>query len=434
MEAFTLPKDFLLGSATASLQIEGGNRNNSWYTWAEKGNIKDGSHCIVAADHWNRVKEDVHLLKKMNHQTYRMSIEWARIEPEEGEFNTEAMSHYRNEIKQLIKAGIRPMVTLHHFSNPSWLEQMGSWLNEEVIGLFERYTQYVAYHLGDIVNDWVTINEPSAYLICGYVAGIWPPGKKQISSYFKGVKNMILAHILAYEKIHEIRNMMKHSGTQVGAAHHLRIFTPANNKPREKWVIGNLERLTHDIFITGMSEGKLLFPVGTGYPLGKGKYQDFFGINYYTRSMIKFTANPATLFADLQTKDNAPINDLGWEIYPEGLYHLCKKYYKRFEIPIYITENGVCDTRDNLRTKFIYDHLFQVKRLIDEGIDVQRYYHWSTMDNFEWIEGLSVKFGLVEIDYNNHQKRRIRKSGEFYAEICKHNEISDKMIKKYIQR
>ncbi len=431
MNSFKLPENFMFGTATASLQIEGGDKNNSWYRWAEQGHIKDNTHCIVANDHWNRVEEDIELMKKLNCRVYRMSLEWSRIEPEKGKFNSEAIEHYKWEIQKLIEAGINPLVTLHHFSNPLWMEDEGAWLNAEAVSYFERYTEYVVSKLGEHVCDWVTINEPNVYLLIGYVFGEWPPGKTSIKDYLKGAKNMIMAHIKSYNKIHEVRTKMGFRDTMVGVAFHLRVYDPKHGTALEKRLCKNTDHLTQEIFIQGMTEGKLVFPVGSGYPLGKGKYFDFFGINYYTRDIISFTLNPSQLFAKTEVKEDAPVNDLGWELYPEGLYRICKKYYDRFKQPIYITENGTCDSKDAFRTRYIYDHIQQVKRLIDEGVDVQRYYHWTLMDNFEWIEGLSARFGVVEVNFDTLE-RKIRKSGQFYAELCKHKAVTDEMIEKYL--
>ena len=190
---------------------------------------------IVADDHWNKVKEDVALMKDLNHQIYRMGLEWSRIEPVKGQFSKDALKHYRQEIEMLIKNGIKPMITLHHFSNPLWLEHDGAWLTSEVIGLFERYTEVVVNELGDLVSDWVTINEPNVYLAQGYIIGDWPPGGKgKMIEYFKGAKNMILAHICSYNKIHFIRKKMGFSDTMVGVANHMRVFDPKYGTIREK--------------------------------------------------------------------------------------------------------------------------------------------------------------------------------------------------------
>lgn len=431
MKVFRLPSDFLMGTATASLQIEGGDTNNSWYRWAEQGHIKDGSPTTVACDHWNRVEEDIALMKRLNNDTYRMSIEWSRIEPQKGVFDKEAMAHYRWEIQKLVEAGIRPLVTLHHFSNPLWLEDSGSWVNPEVVRLFQRYVGYVAENLSDLVSDWVTINEPNVYAINGYVFGVWPPGKKSVADYFKVSRNMVLAHIEAYKTIHAAASARGCKDTAVGVAHHIRVLDAATEKPVEKWLARLLDRLFHEVFVVGMAEGRLIFPVGSGYPLGKGRYQDFFGLNYYSRDMVRFAWNPSMMFSSLEVKQDAPVNDLGWEIYPEGLYRLCKRYWDRYNVPIFITENGTCDARDAFRAKYIYDHLYQVARLIQEGVDVRRYYHWTLMDNFEWVEGFTARFGLYETNFHT-QERVLRKSGMFFGELCKNKGVTEEMIREFL--
>jgi beta-glucosidase len=433
MTPFNLPKDFLFGSATASLQIEGGDKNNSWYEWCEQGYIKDGTHCIVADDHWNRFEEDIALMKKLNHQVYRLGIEWSRIEPVKGQFSRDALKHYRLELELLVKNKIKPMITLHHFSNPLWLEHNGAWLTPEVVGLFERYTEVVVNELGDLVSDWVTINEPNVYLAMGYITGEWPPGGKgKMIEYFKGAKNMVLAHICSFRKIHELRGRMGFSNTMVGVANHMRIFDPKYGTRRERLSCWLNNHLFHEIFISGMAEGRLLPPIGLGYPLGKGPFMDFFGLNYYSRDMLYGTWNPVELFSRMEVKAGTDTNDLGWEIYPEGLSRICREYFKRYGVPIYITENGTCDKKDAFRTRYIYDHMLEIKKLIDEGITVERYYHWTLMDNFEWVEGLSACFGLIEVDFAN-QERKIRKSGQFYAELSKNKAVTQKMVDKYLK-
>ncbi|MBN1495555.1 MAG: family 1 glycosylhydrolase [Spirochaetes bacterium] len=432
MDPYFLPKNFSLGTATASLQIEGGDTNNTWYRWCRQpGRIRDGSDCSVADDHWNRIREDIGIMKKLNVTTYRMSLEWSRIQPDIDSFDRDTLEHYRDEIGQLKKAGITPLVTLHHFSNPIWMEDSGGWIDESSIHRFERYAQVAARYLGDLVSDWVTINEPNVYLLLSYVNGTWPPGERSIIKYIRGARNMIRAHIAAYRIIHETRREMGHGDTKVGAAHHLRLFEPKRGTPGQRLAAFLQNRLFHEIFITGMSEGRFILPIGAGYPMGRGNYQDFLGINYYTREMVSFNiTKPGQMFGDIGTREGAPVNDLGWELYPEGLYRFCKKYYRRFRVPIYITENGTADREDRFRARYIYDHLLQVSRLIEAGIDVQRYYHWSLMDNFEWAEGLEPRFGLVAVDYAT-QKRTIRPSGKFYAELCKNRGVTEAMIRKY---
>jgi beta-glucosidase len=420
MEGFNLGKDFLMGTATAALQIEGGDRNNNWYRWCEQGKIKDGTHCLRGNDHYNRVEEDIALMKAMNNDTYRLGLEWSRIEPAPGQWDSKGLAHYRIELQALLAAGITPLVTLHHFSHPLWFEDMGGWENPKSVEYFLRFTRTVVDNLGDLVSDWITINEPNVYAMGSYLTGEWPPGKKSIPGYFRVLKNMVKAHILAYREIHALRKNRGFQGqTLVGVANHIRVFAPEDNGKARR-AARRLDYLFHEIVIRGMAEGKLSFPLGGGgYPLGKGFYMDFFGLNYYSRDIIGFKlANPGLLFAELKTDPELPKNDLGWDIYPQGLYQICKEYYRRYQVPIFITENGICDGDDDQRPQFIYDHLEQVAKLREEGIPVQRYYHWTLMDNFEWAEGESAPFGLIHCDFET-QQRTFRKSGILYGELCK---------------
>lgn len=434
MDEFKLPQSFLLGTATSSLQIEGGDRNNNWYRWCELKKIKDGSHSIVADDHWNRYRSDIELLKELHSDTYRMGLEWSRIEPEPGKFNSEALTRYRDELIELIKNGIQPLVTLHHFSHPLWLEDMGGWENPKVVEYFKKYTCQVVESLGDLVDHWITINEPNVFTVYGYLQGVWPPGKQDMGAAFRVLKNMIRAHIETYQLIHRIRSEKEFPGkTSVGVAHHLRIFEPAEHKLRNRLPAKLTRYFFQDLIVTGMATGQLNFPLGVGgYPFGKGNYQDFLGINYYTRDMVRFQWNPGMMFVKLTVNDSATTNDLGWEIYPAGLYRLCKHYYQKYQLPIFITENGICDQNDTQRVQFIYDHLREVAKLIQEGIPVLRYYHWSFLDNFEWLEGESARFGLVANDYRT-QTRTIRHSGRFYAELCQNKAITQEIISNYFE-
>ncbi|TCZ77108.1 glycoside hydrolase family 1 protein [Paenibacillus albiflavus] len=434
MRAYKLPQNIQLGSATASLQIEGGDRNNSWYQFCENNRIKDGSHCIVAADHWNRYEEDIAIMKQLNQETYRMSIEWSRIEPAEGQYNQAALDHYRDEILKLLDAGIRPLVTLHHFSNPIWIEEAGAWTNPRIVNYFSKYVKTVVYALGDLVCDWVTINEPNVYLFQSYIELTSPPAKPSMKHYFKGIKLMIEAHIDAYRAIHRIRSEQHFLGqTQVGVAFHMRVFDIERKKIRSALSRKLTDYVFHTLFLEGMIHGNYKFPIHRNKQYINQRtelYCDFFGLNYYSRDIIEFTWNPFVAFAKQLVKKGIDTNDMGWEIYPEGLYRICKEIYKKYQLPIYITENGICDQTDGKRAKFIYDHLEQVAKLCEEGIPIERYYHWSTIDNFEWQEGLSRRFGLVHINYET-QARTIKQSGYFYAEICKTKEVSPEMLMKY---
>lgn len=434
MEEFKLPPDFLMGSATSGFQTEGGDRNNSWYTWCgTPGRIKDGTSCYRADDHWNRYAEDIAIMKELNHDVYRMGVEWSRIEPEQGHFDQTAIEHYRNEIELLLMNGIKPLVTLHHFSNPNWLEQADGWANPQIVRYFTEYTRYVVNQLGDLVSDWVTINEPNVYLVCGYLQGIWPPGKTDFLLLFKILRSMIEAHISSYQEIHKIRYERDFKGdTLVGVAFHLLLFEAEGGLLKNKLPTRLCRYLFQDLFLDGFASGKMRFPLGFGgYPFGMGKYLDFLGVNYYTRNLIRFSWNPMNLFGNLIVKENAPVSDVGSEIYPEGIYDVCHSCYNKYKLPIFITENGLCDADDTRRTRFIYNHLQQIVRLIGEGIPVKRYYHWSLLDNFELEQGECARYGLVANNFET-QERTIRKSGRFYAEVCREKAVTQEMIRQYL--
>ena len=425
MRPFQLPEGFLLGSSTAATQIEGGDRNNNWYDWYAKGNIRDGSSILRADDHWNRVEEDADLLTVLSQQVYRMGIEWSRIEPEKGKFDAEAMAHYREEITRIVERGVRPLVTLHHFTHPLWLTEEGGFETSKVVEYFERYVRYVVENIGDLVSEYITINEPNVYVVNGYVFGIWPPGKTNFALSAKVYINMVKCHIAAYKIIHEIR-AGKLPETMVGVAHHLRVFIPYNRFNPLDHLAAKIMRFYFQDGIVGlMSRGKIAFPFNLLLPRHiRGCYSDFMGINYYSRSAVKFRGMQDGVLP------GAPLNDLGWEIYPEGIALLCRKFYKKYGLPIWITENGVCDNSDALRAEFICDHLEQLANIAGQGVRVERYYHWSLLDNFEWLEGESARFGLVHVNYST-QERRIKRSGDFYAQICRSGGVTQKMIDAY---
>lgn len=429
-KSIQFPDHFLFGTATASLQIEGGDRNNNWYRFCEQNKTEDGTHCFIAADSWQRYDEDIKLMKQLNQGTYRLSIEWARIMPTSHEVNQEALNHYRQMISALIDANIKPLVTLHHFSNPIWFEDMGGWANQDAVLFFDQYVRHVINHLGDLVSDWVTINEPNVYVEGTYSSGIFPPNKPNFKLYFDAAKQMVLAHLRAYRIIHQMRQeKFNLTDSQVGVAHHLRVFQGENKG--DKAAARMLDYVFHDIFLEGMTYGKLLPPLGKNqYPLGKNVFADFIGVNYYSRDMVKFTNNPLRMFGELTVKNDAPVNDLGWEIYPQGLVTVCARVFKKYQLPIFITENGICDLKDLQRPQFIIDHLQAIDTLLNKGIPIERYYHWSLMDNFEWELGFTPKFGLIHIDEKT-QTRSIRKSGHLYGEISKNKNITSAIYQKY---
>lgn len=434
MKPITLPEGLLLGSATAATQIEGGDIHSNWYHWGQQGRISGNASPIEAADHYNRYPEDIRLMQTMHHQIYRMSIEWSRIEPQEDGWSEAGIRHYQDEIRALRVAGIQPLVTLHHFSHPQWFEDMGAWTNPNSVDYFIRFVERVVQAIGHDVAEYCTINEPNVFVNDTYMDGKYPPGHHDDTvSYFKASKNLILAHLHAYRLIHRLRQEQGHNDTKVGFAHHLAYFECSTSRPINRISHRLIDYAFHTIFFNGMVEGRLSLPLGRGYPMGKGVFCDFIGINYYSRHLIYPRWNPAAMFGEVDVEHNLPrhrVNDLGWEIYPEGLYAVTQATYQRYGLPIYITENGIPDATDSQRARFIYDHIAVICRLIDDGVDVQRYYHWSLLDNLEWNDGYGPRFGLVAVDYTT-QKRTIRSSGQFYGEMIRSRAVTQAMIDAY---
>ena len=376
------PLGFAWGASTSSYQVEGGIENCDWSKDFPAG---------IACDHYCRYEEDFDLLKKLNQNTYRFSIEWSRVEPEEGKFDEKEIKHYRQVNSALKKLDIEPFVGLWHWTNPLWIKNKGGWESKKIAYYFSRYAKKIVSSLKDNVKFWITINEPEIYTSSSYVSGIWPPYKKSIFSFISVINNLIKTHKEAYKTIKKIQ-----PDAQVGIATN-NTYYEALDDPISHLVKNIVERLDHF------------------YILNKIKnYQEFIGLNYYFHNRIKgFKFNQ---------NENKIVSDLGWEVYPEGIYHVLKNL-RKYKKPIYITENGLADAKDKLRKDFIRDHLFWIHKAMEEGIDVKGYFHWSLMDNLEWHKGFEPEFGLIGIDYKTLE-RKPRPSAFYYAEICKNNSLT----------
>lgn len=428
---FKLPENLLLGVATAATQIEGGDTNNSWYEWATiPGHIKDGTSPLRGNDHYNRVEQDIALMASMNIQIYRFGIEWSRIEPEEGVFDEKAIAHYRHELEILKRYKIKPLVTLHHFSNPVWFEKQGAFENPLSPMKFLTFVSYTANALADLVDEWITINEPNIYAVNGYFFGTWPPGRKNDFRALKKVyANLAASHIASYLEIHRIRQERGFLplSTKVGFANHLHVFSPLYKwNPLHRFSVKCMDTAFQDAITRAAMTGISRFPVKAlpkkvgNISIVPGRYYDFIGINYYSRGAVSFLKDGLY--------PRVPLNDLNWEIYASGITEMAKRMYDEYLAPIYITENGTCDNTDSFRSRYIYDHL---KQIVDSGLPIERYYHWTFMDNFEWAEGESACFGLVKVAYET-QERTVRASGEFYSKIIEKKGVDQALFNEYV--
>ena len=431
MEQTTMrfPEGFLWGTATSSHQVEGNNSNNDWWEWEkEPGHILDGHRSELACDWWNRAEDDFDLAREMGQNAHRLSLEWSRIEPREGEWDDDAIARYRRMLVGLRGRGLEPMVTLHHFTNPLWLMEKGGWETEAVVPLFERYVTRVAEELGDLVELWSVINEPNVYAILSYAGSRWPPGKQNLLLAFRVLRNLLLAHGRAYRAIHRLQPQ-----AQVGIAHAVRVFDPARPNSRlDRWAASLPDRIFNRLVLTALTEGVLAFPLAFNRKVPElVDSVDFLGVNYYTRDMVAFDASrPGELFGRRFYTEGAEMSDGGYgEVYPEGLYRLLK-WLAAYGKPIYITENGLPDEDDDQRPRFLLTHLAATHRAMQEGVPVKGYFHWSLVDNFEWAEGWSLRFGLVALDVET-QERTVRRSGQLYKEICQANAITQDMVERY---
>jgi beta-glucosidase len=417
------PKGFLWGTATSAHQVEGGNRNNDWWEWERRpGKIADGSTSEIACDQYNRYREDFDLIKEFGHNAHRLSIEWSRLEPQEGLFSCDEFDHYRRVLGALRERGIEPMVTLHHFTNPLWLSRMGGWENPKAVEYFARFAKAAARELGALVQLWNTINEPAVYAHQAYIEGNWPPGSRSLRTACIVLTNMLRAHALAYHALHE-NSPGRHCA--VGIAKSITAIEPLRpgNLP-DKALARLSDFLFNWWFLDAIETGKLSWPIGMGQKVQilSGTH-DLIGINYYTRRKVRFALQgPAALLRRTrETPPSATANNLGRESYPEGLYGTLIRL-KKYKRPIYITENGCADARDSIRPKYLRDHLIQIHRAITDGADVRGYFHWSLLDNFEWAFGLTPRFGLLEVDYRT-QARSPRPSAHVYSKIARENRL-----------
>ncbi|MFH1513343.1 MAG: family 1 glycosylhydrolase, partial [Bacillota bacterium] len=287
---------------------------------------------------------------------------------------------------------------------------------------FLRFVTRMVQAFGTDVTEYVTINEPNVYATLGYFYGEWPPGKK---SFFKAMRVMsvlAVAHVQAYQLIHALQKGMGAQETRVSCAMNMQVFEPLNPRKFKHRLAAYLaDRCFQASVSRAMELGVFRWPIRNLGRIKKGLYCDFIAMNYYTRvAMDGFKPG---------VRKGVPVSDLGWEIYPQGIADCLKKLLQLHPLPVYVTENGTCDNRDAFRCRYLYDHLLALTK---SGLPVKRYYHWCFLDNFEWAEGESARFGLVHVNYKT-QKRTVKQSGTFFAEIIKQGGVTGEMYRDYVE-
>ncbi|HVS58806.1 MAG TPA: glycoside hydrolase family 1 protein [Candidatus Saccharimonadales bacterium] len=414
----SFPKSFLWGASTAAHQVEGGT-HNQWSVWELEHATELAKHAkervmttakaaghtldwkAIAAkaskpenyvsgrgvDHYRRYEEDFDLLEELNLNAFRFSIEWSRIEPEEGAWNAAAIEHYRAYIKSLRRRNIEPIVTLWHWTVPVWFSELGEFEKATNLKYFERFVQKMADEFGNDLRYVITLNEPAVHVLLSYLWGARPPQQRNVKMALRVFWNLARAHKSAYAILKQ-----KNIALRVGVS-----YAIANVQPKRAGSI-----------LHGIS-AKLAAYVSSWWFLNRIKrHQDFVGVNYYS-----------TEYKDARPYQNQnpshPVNDLGWYMEPEGLYPMLTQVWRRYGKPIIITENGVADSRDQYRRWWLEQTMLAMQKALSDGVDLRGYLHWSLLDNFEWDYGWWPEFGLVHVDREHGMKREIRDSAHWYA-------------------
>ncbi len=425
---FHFPKGFLWGTATASHQVEGNNTNNNWHYWEQEGHITPGHACGLACDWWGgRWQEDFDRASEAGQNTHRLSIEWSRVQPAIDRWDEDALDNYREMIRGLTERGLTPMVTLHHFTDPLWLMHLGGWEYEPIVEHFETYVRRVVEALGDYVNLWCTINEPDVYAVMGYVFGDFPPGKKDLGAAFQVMTNLVRGHAAAYHAIKELQPR-----SRAGMAINYRGMMPARKwSPFDLLLAKNLSRVYNDFFPRAASDGVLrFFTTSKRIPEAKGT-QDYIGLNYYTQEYVAFNPfAPGNVLSKNFYDPESELSPTGFIANePEGFFQALK-WGLQFNVPIFVTENGVEDQEDSMRRRYLIQHIHQLWRGVNFNWPIEGYYHWSLVDNFEWERGWTQRFGLWELDTET-QERRKRPSADLYGAICKENALSSELVSEF---
>ena len=406
------PRGFFLGAATSAHQIEGGTHND-WTDW-EKGSYPDGTPHVAGgasaariADSWNLWRSDLAALQLIGANAYRLGVEWSRLEPSPGTWDEAAAARYREMFAGLRAAGITPIVNLYHFTLPTWVAARGGWDWDGAPAALAAFAGRAGAAFGDLVDWWCTINEPNVLVAKGYLAGQWPPGVRDPRRAALALAALMRAHGLMTRALRE-QDRADADGdghaTRVGIAHNLRLFDPYSVRPIDGIVAGAADWFYNESFLDAVTLGRVrvvlpkVIDIDEPFPALAGSF-DYLGINYYTRDLIVGHLRGDHPY-EVAAVPGQPRNDLGWEIYPEGLYRLLARYARR-GWPLFVTENGIADGRDVQRAEFLRAHLYAVDRARAEGLDVIGYLHWSLMDNFEWSHGTNGRFGLFKIDFND---------------------------------
>ncbi|KAL0479609.1 hypothetical protein AKO1_007717 [Acrasis kona] len=420
------PRDFLWGTATAAHQVEGDNDKNQWFTFENGGftnsdkNIANYERSGIACNHYNLYREDISMMKKdLGVNSYRFSIEWSRIEPSKGNYDMNAVQHYHDVIDELLKNDIKPLVTLHHFTEPQWFADLGGFEHFENIEHFVKFSEFVFRAYSKKVEIWCTINEPNVYIVEGYISGSFPPAKHSIVTALKVTTVMCEAHVRVYRALKKISEELNVK-SQIGLVLQLSQVDPQNRyNPIDRICTFAAEKISVGLYLDFFSKGSMYVPFLVNYANTDAVgANDFFGVNYYRNDFFGMTLDIPPI-KSVKDYKNREYNDMDWEIYPEGIYRAIELVNKTLPgLPIIVTENGLADAKDAKRAKFFDRYLYAVNKAIQDGCPVKGYMAWSLMDNFEWASGFYPRFGLYKMNYKT-MKRTLRSGAKPFIETIK---------------
>jgi beta-glucosidase len=419
LSRFDFPPGFVFGAATAACQIEGtgfgGCGPCHWDTFsATPGNVVRAENGAIACDHYHQWPADLDLLKAANMDGYRFSTSWARVMPDGVSVNPEGLDFYDRLVDGMLERGLKPFQTLYHWEMPSALADKGGWTNRDTCHRFADFSETITRTLGDRVASIATINEPWCVAWLSHFMGIHAPGLRDIRAAARAMHHILLAHGLA---VQALRGMGQ---PNLGIVLNFDHAAPASQKPEDQVASDLWDGIFNRWFIEGITRqaypANVLEGLGPHMPKGWeadmpliGQKLDWLGVNYYTRHLQAHA--PGTPWPSLRdVPGDRPRTQMGWEIYPEGLHHFLTRLARDYvgQTPIFVTENGMANAdvledgtvSDRVREDFLFAHLAATKQAIADGANVQGFFYWSLLDNYEWAEGYEKRFGLVHVDFD----------------------------------
>jgi beta-glucosidase len=445
-EPYQFPKDFYWGAATASYQVEGawkedGKGESIWDHFAHTtGKIKGAATGDVACDSYHLYKQDVALAKQLNLKSYRFSIAWPRVQPSgTGPANQKGLDYYKRLLDELHAANIRPLVTLYHWDLPQALEDKGGWPVRDTANYFTDYVNIVVTALGDRINTWCIFNEPSIFTWLGYGTGVFAPGRTDWNAFLEATHVVNLGQGMAFRAI-----KAAYPKSEVSSAFNTSLGVPRSNSEADKLATERYEAFRNYWFIEPALKGdypqvlatdQVLTTMGVrpgDMEICKAPF-DYLALNYYDRTIVLDKDENGPMHAGLQAGTDGPKTDMGWEVWPDGFYQLLTKVNGMYKPKaVEITENG-CSygdipeangwVPDERRTNFFRGYLGALARARKDGVPIRGYAAWSLMDNFEWAEGYTQRFGFVFVDFRT-LKRTVKDSGKWYAQLAATGKLS----------